>query len=343
VSANVKQHRPSGFPSSWTALTVLLVAVSCGCGPGSRGLSPYPEQFDPGATAPLAIAGDLQRTSKPERLFLGREQNDTERARLVRAIAGERPALVALLGDLVFGASSAKAWQEFDALCQPLREARIPVLVALGNHDYAGGEENDGGDAPRTHLERRFPQLGRSHWYARRLGQLGLIWLDSNRGELGASRWGEQVEWYAQELGEMEGDARCRGILVLVHHPPFTNSTVTGDEEHVQEAFLKKFFASPKALAMVSGHAHTYEHFLKRGKHFIVSGGGGGPRVKLLEGSNRRHRDLFAGPSPRPFHYLLLRPEAAGVRVEVKGFAKGATAVERIDAFVMVFPGRKES
>jgi hypothetical protein len=84
---------------------------------------------------------------------------------------------------------------------------------------------------------------------------------------------------------------------------------------------------------MISGHTHAYEHFVEDGKHFIVTGGGGGPRVSLHTGQDQRHRDLFVGPAPRPFHYLWMVPETWGVGVEVWGLKKGESQVRAIDRF----------
>ena len=64
-------------------------------------------------------------------------------------------------------------------------------------------------------------------------------------------------------------------------------------------------------------------------------GGGGGPRVELLDGEQVRHADRFEGPSPRPFHYLRLTPRRGGLVVEARGFRTGQTAVERVDRFVI--------
>src|SRR5205823_2004623 len=108
------------------------------------------------------------------------------------------------------------------------------------------------------------------------------------------------------------------------------------DEEYVQKAFLPGFYAARKTLAFITGHAHAYERFQERGRTFVVSGGGGGPRVKLLEGKDARHRDLFAGPSPRPFHYLLIEQGNEGLDVAVRGFDKGEQ-VRVIDRFTLPF------
>jgi hypothetical protein len=88
-------------------------------------------------------------------------------------------------------------------------------------------------------------------------------------------------------------------------------------------------------MLVLSGHAHAYEHFVIGARHHVVSGGGGGPRVTLLEGEARRHRDVFEGPSPRPFHYLRLRAVREGVRVEAHGFRSGESEPRRFDRFVV--------
>jgi hypothetical protein len=97
---------------------------------------------------------------------------------------------------------------------------------------------------------------------------------------------------------------------------------VTGDEPDVQLAFVPAYFRSNKCLAMISGHAHTYERFRKYGKTFIVSGGGGGPRVGLHDGIDF-HKDLYTGSSPRPFHFLMLSRTPFGLTITVRGLKKG--------------------
>ena len=113
---------------------------------------------------------------------------------------------------------------------------------------------------------------------------------------------------------------------------------VTGDEMHVQKHFLPPFYASLKTVLMASGHAHGYEHFQKNGKDFVVSGGGGGPRVLLHKKKDGRHDDLFDGPSPRPFNFLLAYPEPDKLRVEVVGLYKKRQQIQVIDILEFNYP-----
>ena len=309
-------------------LTFLLLAAAGCC--ASRG-TPYPEHFRY-ATGRFAVVGDTQRTLAIERL-VGREQNDAERVRLIDSVAADRPDLLVHLGDAVAVGSSAADWAYFDRLMAPVRAAGVPVLPVSGNHDYWGVRST-----ATAALGSRFPSLAESHWYSGRYAGLRLVWLDSNRRRLSEVDWARQSQWLTQQLEDADRDPGTTAVVVFCHHPPFTNSRATGDESDVQEAFLPAFFGSRKSVAMISGHAHTYEHFERGGKTFVVSGGGGGPRVRLLEGDAERHPDLFHGPSPRPFHYLLFELREHDVKVTVKGFDKGAGQVKIVDDFTLTFP-----
>ncbi len=284
----------------------------------------------------LALVGDLQRTLWMERL-IGREQNDAERAAIVADLAAARPGLLVVLGDATSDGDSRSAWQEFDELMAPVRAAGIPALLVPGNHDCWGREPQNLQNAGARFANFANFAKPAARWSMQRWGGLALVLLDSNDGPLGAARWAAERAFYEAALARLDGDAEVRGVLVLMHHPPFTNSKTTGDELEVQRAFLPAFFAAKKTLALITGHAHGYERFEERGKAFVVSGGGGGPRVKLLAGSEARHRDRFAGPSPRPFNWVLLEEDAGGVRATVRGLDKGEQKARVLERFTLPF------
>lgn len=296
--------KSSGF---WSAL--LAAASLAGCCEPRAPAQPFAGPIDPLGESPFILVGDLQRTSLLE---FFREENDVERAMIVRRIAEERPAFVVMLGDLVSYGSSKATWNDFDDLCAPIREASIPVLAVPGNHEYwlfRGDLDN---------YFARFPHIDRRSYYEASYGALRLIFLNSNKDQLSEAAWDAQIRWYKDALRRLDADPSVRGALVLLHHPPYTNSTVTGDVDHVKLELVPPFMAAQKTLAMISGHVHNYERFYRRGKAFLVSGGGGGPRAALALGSRRRHPDdLFDGPSVRPFHYLYVKPSPAGLSFDV--------------------------
>jgi hypothetical protein len=283
--------------------------------------------------APFAVIGDTQRTLAIEEVFLRREQNDQERPELMAAILADGPKFLVHLGDMIDWGASTEEWKYFDQLTEPLRAAAIPIYPAVGNHEYLGfnrGQE-------MTDLNERFPELARSHWYLKYDGDLALVFLDSNQRKLGQVDWRRQVDWFSSTLVKLDSDPKVRGVIVFAHHPAFSNSKVSGDEDCVRRYFLPQLLHSKKTLAYIDGHAHGYEHFFEGGKHFIVSGGGGGPRVSYFTGVKARHHDLYKGPIPRPFNYLLVRAVENEVIIKVRGFESGET-VHTLDEIEIAYP-----
>lgn len=272
-------------------------------------------------TGTFLAVGDLQRTSWLE---LWRESNPGERRVLVEAIARERADFLVLLGDMVFRGDSSADWAEFDALTAPL--AHLPKLPILGNHDYGLRSTT-----ALAHLRRRFPSI--ASYYPTTYGPLRLLFLDSNRSRM--TTWTEQERWFRDSLDAADRDPAISSVLVFVHHPPFTNSTVSGDDRAVRETLVPPFLRAQKTRAMISGHVHSYERFERAGKLFVVSGGGGGPRARLHEGARRRHDDdLYAGAPLRPFHYLRFTLGEA-LTVEARGLEKGGALLHELDRFVL--------
>jgi predicted phosphodiesterase len=265
------------------------------------------------ARSGIVVLGDTQRTSLPERLLLGREQNERERQALIAKLAREeQPALVVHLGDLVCCGASQREWRYFDRLVAPLRALGIPIRPVLGNHDYWG---------PRSlalrHARRRFPELAPHTFAAQQHGELGLLWLDSNLTGAAAA---EQLRWFDAALEGYERERSIRGVLVFAHHPPFSNARHQQRMGPVLTALLGPFCSAGKTLAWLSGHVHGYERFQLRGKTFIVSGGAGGPRVSYRTGAAAPHRAAYATADgkPRPFHYLVLEATAEQLHCDVK-------------------------
>jgi Icc-related predicted phosphoesterase len=320
IQARVKETRPARLVGS---LTRQLRRVRAGAAEPFLGDVAIRAGF-------FAVVSDLQRTSGLE---VWRESNRGERERIVARLSEERPDLLAILGDLVFHGSSVVDWAEFDQLMRPLRDAGVPVLPVLGNHDYWTRRRG-----ALANYFARFPRLAGRHWYEARYGRLALLFLDSNERFLPPDAWAEQLQWFADALARADADDSVGGILVFQHHPPYTNSTITSDEVHVQRHLVPPFAAARKTLALFAGHVHSYERFSRGGKVYVVTGGGGGPRAPLFEREARRHADdLFAGPAVRSFHYLKVTPGADEVSIEMVALAKHATAFAVEDRFSLPF------
>jgi hypothetical protein len=90
---------------------------------------------------------------------------------------------------------------------------------------------------------------------------------------------------------------------------------------------------------MLNGHVHSYERYVREGKTFVVSGGGGGPRAELATGNARRHTDeRSTGPAVRDFNFTVYTLGARGVSAQVRGLARGETQWHVLDTFELAWP-----
>jgi predicted MPP superfamily phosphohydrolase len=245
------------------------------------------------------IVGDTQGTSRWE---FWRERNDRERKRIVDEITKREPAFVIHLGDLTTQGSSTKHWHQFDDFHKGFRERRIPYLPVLGNHELYGDDKS-----AFENYFKRFPHLGQKRWYSFTWRNVGFILVDSNFSNLTKEQTEEQSRWYLSELEKFEKNTEIDFIIVCCHQPPFTNSRVIRPSKEVKVTFADPFLQLQKTCLFFSGHSHSYERFQTDGKFFIVSGGGGGPRHKvMLDPRKRRNQDFFPGPERRFFHFCQI-------------------------------------
>lgn len=291
--------------------------------PGEHGTTPRPRRS-------FAILGDVR---PPHALEVWARPTHRERAVLVRTIAAEDPAFVAIHGDLVWRGSSRRHWARFDREFAPLRWAGIPILPAIGNHELLGSDKD-----ALTHYFARFPSLQGRRWYRRDLGELAILVLDTNSAALGSVRWTRQLRWLQSELAALGADARVKGVVVFGHDPPFTNCTRHEDDAAVKRDVVPLVVASPKTLLYVAGHVHSYERFRRQGKTFLVTGGGGAPLRALRRGRDRRHPDdLYPGGAMRPHHYVSVRITPTGLELTTRGLHRGARQLHDMERFALPF------
>lgn len=262
----------------------------------------------------------------------GREQNDPERETIIGAAAREVVDAVFFLGDLVAVGSLSSQWEKFDQLIRPLREKKIPLFSVYGNHDTFFSTQ-----PARALMIARFPHLEKSRWGVEFFGPLAVVSLDSNKKILAPEIWAEQLQWLRESLARLDADPTIRGVMLILHHPPYTNSLRSRASRAVREEITPLFLSAKKTLALVSGHCHAYERFEVAGRTFLVSGGAGGPRARILPKKWHRLPDLFNGGSFRPFHFIRVDTSRTDVKLSVMGLEKGASETKMIDSFLLPF------
>jgi len=69
---------------------------------------------------------------------------------------------------------------------------------------------------------------------------------------------------------------KAKNRFVFGHHPPMTAvASRQGDNPHMMG--LELLFQKYKVTAGFFGHDHNYQHYLKNGIHYVITGGGGAP------------------------------------------------------------------
>jgi hypothetical protein len=89
-----------------------------------------------------------------------------------------------------------------------------------------------------------------------------------------------------------------------------------------------------------------YEHFFRGGKHFVVSGGGGGRRFRVRTApSFRGYEDLFTGPFLRFFHFceLEIGPDEVVVRAVRLVDRPSSVVFEAADEWTLAAAGNGSS
>ena len=282
-------------------LRSILIAVLCvsgliACTTALRSPSPY-QQYIPTDAVTIAVVGDQQRTSIFE---VWRERN-TMHGKLVRQVVRSKPSALVLLGDQVFKGDSQDDWLFFDRIMRPVRRANIPVFPLLGNHEYFGMDR-----VMLENMSTRFPSM-QHRYYVVVIDSIAFVMLDTNFDEYHRDSTASMRRWYTLRIEELTADPSVRCIVTCGHHPPYTNSSIVMPDRIQQEYFVPIFLRSPKARLWLSGHVHAYEHFRHGNVHFVVSGGGGGPRQFLrLDSLTHSDHDIYRGGPIRPFHYLSL-------------------------------------
>lgn len=196
-------------------------------------------------------------------------------AALVEQIGGHDPHVLVHTGDMVHRSGDIAGWLAHLATTLPL-SGRVPVVMAIGNHELAPPADGRNLDALRSTFERIPPpedplarEVGvRLSTYHLRLGSTLLVVLDSNlpygRGTL---QYRFLVRAFARHL-----DARWR--LVALHHGPRSTAR---HGPHADGDDLAELLAREGGTACLAGHDHVYERLVDAGVTYVVSGGGGAP------------------------------------------------------------------
>jgi hypothetical protein len=181
-------------------------------------------------------------------------------------IVAEKGSFVLHTGDLVSDGLKSEDWDKFFDIEKELL-SNIPFYPTPGNHER---------NALVYFRYFSFPG-GNGHRYSFNWGSVHIAAVDTN--EIGdspqarAAFLDEEVEWLRQDLTRNKRPI----TFVFMHHPLYT--AVESRRAHAADmaAKLEPVLVAGGVTAVFAGHDHNYQHHLKSGIHFIVTGGGGAP------------------------------------------------------------------
>ncbi|MEP6915189.1 MAG: metallophosphoesterase [Acidobacteriota bacterium] len=219
-------------------------------GPGGKGsfktppVGPAPFQF--------VVFGDT------------RTRHDVHRAVVSAILNYASPDFVMHTGDLVEDGRDASLWPIFfDVERELLRGAAF--YPALGNHER---------DASNY-----YELMNAKRYYSFDWGGVHFSVVDSDIANVASNEpareafWQEQTHWLEADL-RSAANASLR--FVFAHHPPIT-AVKRRQGDNPQMIALEPMFEQFKVTAAFFGHDHNYQHYLKNGIHYFITGGGGAP------------------------------------------------------------------
>ncbi len=211
-------------------------------------------------TAPLGTA-DFQFVVYGD----NRTRHDVHRRVMAAVVKHGTPDFALQSGDMVENGADSSLWPVFFDIERELL-SKTAFFPTLGNH-----ERNN-----RLYYE-FFDQA--LPYYSFDWGQAHFSIMNSDIGNSAASApakasfWAEQTRWLEDDLAKSQ-DAAFR--FVLAHHPPITAVT-RRQGDNPEMIALMPLFEKQHVTAGLFGHDHNYQHYLKNGVHYVISGGGGAP------------------------------------------------------------------
>lgn len=193
-----------------------------------------------------------------------RTRHDVHRTVIAAILRLANPDFVMHTGDLVADGNDPSLWPIFfDAERELLRNAAF--FPSLGNHERGAANY--------------FDFLSAKPYYSFDWGSAHFTVINSdieNAGSTQADReafWQEQTRWLENDLRESQkADFR----FLFAHHPPMT-AVKRRQGNNPQMTALEPMFERYRVSAGFFGHDHNYQHYLKNGVHYFITGGGGAP------------------------------------------------------------------
>jgi len=194
-----------------------------------------------------------------------RTRHDMHRRVMEAVVAHGAPDFVVHTGDLVADGNDTSMWPVFFDIERELLR-RTAFFPSLGNH-----ERNSRDYYEFFRVETPF--------YSFNWGNAHFSVLNTDYGNAASSPaardafWAEQTRWLEDDLAaNQKTDFR----FVVGHHPPIS-AVARRQEFNPHMVALVPLLEKYHVNAGFFGHDHNYQHYLRNGVHYVITGGGGAP------------------------------------------------------------------
>lgn len=231
-----------------------------------------------------------------------RTRHDMHRRIVAAVVRSGVPDFIMHTGDLVADGSDTAQWPVFFDIERELLR-KTAFFPSLGNHER------------NNHQFYEFFQVG-VPYYSFDWGKSHFIVLNSDIGNVAADSaakaafWTQQKHWLEEDLAKNQ-KAELR--FITAHHPPIT-AVARRQGDNPEMTALMPLFESYHVTAGFFGHDHNYQHYLKNGVHYIITGGGGAPLYDVDKPAAGVTQKVL-----RTEHFVKIRIEGGAAKVVAIG------------------------
>jgi acid phosphatase type 7 len=193
-----------------------------------------------------------------------RTRHDVHKKVVEAILKTSQPDFILQTGDMVENGTDSALWPIFFDIERELLR-KVAFFPTVGNHERNARDFYEFFQAPP--------------YYSFTWGNAHFCMLNSDIGNVAPSEmlrqqfWKEQTAWLEEDLKKNQ-NAQFR--FVVAHHPPMTAvASRQGANKHMID--LVPLLEQMHVTGAFFGHDHNYQHYLKNGIHYVVSGGGGAP------------------------------------------------------------------
>lgn len=197
-----------------------------------------------------ALLSDVHLAADPARAARGINMTDHFTRVSAELLALPKPpAGLFITGDCAYNSGKVEDYAHVASLLTPIRKGRVPVHLALGNHDnrerfWQALEEKKAAKRPLADRQVALLETPRANWFVLDSLEQTL----STPGLLGQ----EQLDWLAKTL-----DAHpAKPALILLHHNPGTLAGVGGLKD--SDALYEVLRPRKQVKAYIFGHTHLW-------------------------------------------------------------------------------------